>query len=163
MEHPGRSIAWGRWAIVGDEEDGFGGKGSADSGAGFDPAPDLDHTNEDVRESLKDWLRWLHSDVGFSGWRLDYVKVCFGPLRLGGSSMCCVSRSQTRLLCWRVLLRPSACCLVVSLVVFFLYVRLWLPVICCAFLSRASLQSYRFALWCLPGCRRAGPWFGTLA
>lgn len=75
VEHPGRSIAWGRWAIVGDEEDGFGGQGGSDSGAGFEPAPDLDHSNEEVRESLKDWLRWLHTDVGFSGWRLDYVKV----------------------------------------------------------------------------------------
>ena len=75
MEHPGRSIAWGRWAIVGDEEDGFGGQGSRDSGAGFEPAPDLDHANEEVRESLKDWLRWLHTDIGYSGWRLDYVKV----------------------------------------------------------------------------------------
>lgn len=74
VEHPGRSIAWGRWAIVGDEEDGFGGQGSRDSGAGFDPAPDLDHANEEVRESLKDWLRWLHSEIGYSGWRLDYVK-----------------------------------------------------------------------------------------
>lgn len=75
VEHPGRSIAWGRWAIVGDEEDGFGGQGNRDSGAGFDPAPDLDHANEEVRGSLKDWLNWLHSEIGYSGWRLDYVKV----------------------------------------------------------------------------------------
>ena len=75
VEHPGRSIAWGKWAIVGS--DGFGGLGSIDSGATFEPAPDLDHKNEEVRESLKDWLRWLNKDVGYAGWRLDYVKV--GP------------------------------------------------------------------------------------
>ena len=76
MEYPGRSIAWGRWTIVRDEEDGFGGQGSRDSGsARFEPAPGLDHANKEVRESLKDWLRWLHTDIGYSGWRLDYDKV----------------------------------------------------------------------------------------
>lgn len=74
IEHPGKSVAWGQWAIVG--ADGFGGMGSVDSGAGFEPAPDLDHKNVEVRESLKDWLRWLNNDVGYAGWRLDYVKVC---------------------------------------------------------------------------------------
>lgn len=72
MEHPGKSLAWGKWAIVGG--DGYGGTGSADSGDDFGPAPDLDHNNEEVRESLKDWLRWLHQ-LGYQGWRLDYVKV----------------------------------------------------------------------------------------
>lgn len=72
VEHPGRRVAWGQWAIVGG--DGYGGTGGKDSGDDFGPAPDLDHTNEEVREGLKDWLRYLRDSVGYYGWRLDYVK-----------------------------------------------------------------------------------------
>lgn len=36
---------------------------------------DLDHTNSTVRDGLIDWLNWLHSHVGFEGWRFDFVKV----------------------------------------------------------------------------------------
>jgi glycosidase len=79
VEHPGLTVAWGVWAIVKNAEDGFGGLGSIDSGAGFDPAPDLDHKNERVRESIKDWLRYLSKEIGYSGWRLDYVKVSWIP------------------------------------------------------------------------------------
>jgi hypothetical protein len=25
-------------------------------------------------QALKDWLRWLQHDIGFAGWRLDFVK-----------------------------------------------------------------------------------------
>lgn len=35
---------------------------------------DLDHTNLELRQSLTDWMRWLKSDVGFMGWRFDFVK-----------------------------------------------------------------------------------------
>eukprot|EP01025_Chloroclados_australasicus_P009330 TRINITY_DN13582_c0_g3_i1.p2 TRINITY_DN13582_c0_g3~~TRINITY_DN13582_c0_g3_i1.p2 ORF type:complete len:293 (-),score=40.36 TRINITY_DN13582_c0_g3_i1:23-811(-) len=72
VDHPGKKVAWEQWAIVGG--DGYGGQGGADSGDDFGPAPDLDHHNDYVRESLKDWLSYLHSDVGYYGWRLDYVK-----------------------------------------------------------------------------------------
>ena len=37
---------------------------------------DLDHTNQDVRESLADWMSWLKSELGFMGWRFDFTKVC---------------------------------------------------------------------------------------
>jgi hypothetical protein len=37
---------------------------------------DLDHTNQDVRESLTDWMSWLKSELGFMGWRFDFTKVC---------------------------------------------------------------------------------------
>ncbi len=36
---------------------------------------DLDHTNQDVRESLKDWMSWLKTELGFMGWRFDFTKV----------------------------------------------------------------------------------------
>jgi hypothetical protein len=35
---------------------------------------DLDHTNKDLRDSLVDWLNWLHTDLGFEGWRFDFVR-----------------------------------------------------------------------------------------
>ncbi len=44
------------------------------AGEDYGPAPDLDHLNTDLRAALKDWLRWLHEDIGFKGWRLDFVK-----------------------------------------------------------------------------------------
>ena len=39
------------------------------------PPADLDHTNPVVRDGIVDWLNWLHSHVGFEGWRFDFVKV----------------------------------------------------------------------------------------
>ena len=35
---------------------------------------DLDHTNEDLRKSLVDWMNWLKADIGFASWRFDFVK-----------------------------------------------------------------------------------------
>ena len=39
---------------------------------------DLDHTNEDLRTHLKEWMNWLKDDIGFEGWRFDFVKG-YGP------------------------------------------------------------------------------------
>ena len=50
-------------------------QGAGDTGDDYEPAPDLDHTNGDVKTSLTDWLKWLNTTVGYDGWRLDYVKV----------------------------------------------------------------------------------------
>jgi hypothetical protein len=36
---------------------------------------DLDHLNEDLRAGLVDWLTWLKNDIGYVGWRFDFVKV----------------------------------------------------------------------------------------
>lgn len=44
------------------------------AGDDYGPAPDLDHLNPDLRAALKDWLKWLQDDIGFGGWRLDFVK-----------------------------------------------------------------------------------------
>lgn len=35
---------------------------------------DLDHTNDRLRSSLVDWMKWLQHDIGFEGWRFDFVK-----------------------------------------------------------------------------------------
>ncbi len=39
---------------------------------------DLDHLNEDLRSHLKDWLLHLKDDIGYEGWRFDFVKG-YGP------------------------------------------------------------------------------------
>lgn len=36
---------------------------------------DLDHLNEELRAGLVDWMTWLKNDIGFEGWRFDFVKV----------------------------------------------------------------------------------------
>lgn len=77
-DHPGARLDWGPWAITGNDPD-FGGRGGADTGDDFGPAPDIDHSNEVVRQGIKDWLSWLHDYVGFEGFRFDYVKG-FGAL-----------------------------------------------------------------------------------
>jgi hypothetical protein len=38
IEHPGKSIAWGRWAITNNDPE-FRGKGASDSGDDYGPAP----------------------------------------------------------------------------------------------------------------------------
>lgn len=48
---------------------------SSDCGCG---GADLDHTNDMLRSSLVDWLNWLKNDIGFEGWRFDFVKG-YGP------------------------------------------------------------------------------------
>lgn len=87
----------GNWAIVADDYKcnsgdrfcpGDCGCGNFDTGDNFCPSPDLDHTNDGVRNArsvarpaaepvsgqvrrlVKEYLHWLKS-VGFKGWRFD--------------------------------------------------------------------------------------------
>lgn len=73
VPHPGRSLAWEAWAIANNDPT-YHGRGRADSGEDYGPAPDLDHRNLELRAGLADWLRWLRSHVGFEGWRFDFAK-----------------------------------------------------------------------------------------
>ncbi|KAL3134045.1 Alpha-amylase A type-1/2 [Trebouxia sp. C0010 RCD-2024] len=73
VHHYGRRIDWGDWAVCRDDWH-FGGTGALKTGASYHPAPDLDHTNEELRAALKDWLQWLRHEMGFMGWRFDFVK-----------------------------------------------------------------------------------------
>ncbi|MEM5947494.1 alpha-amylase family glycosyl hydrolase [Spirochaetia bacterium 38H-sp] len=50
------------------------GTGDYDTGDGYAAARDLDHTYYDVQNKIKNWLLWLKNDIGFDGWRYDYVK-----------------------------------------------------------------------------------------
>lgn len=67
---------WQGWAVtLGDKfSDGSGERGPGQYDGKFDAAPDIDHGNMKVRDSLKTWLRWLRLEVGFDAWRFDFVK-----------------------------------------------------------------------------------------
>ncbi len=46
---------------------------TSDAG-GFEDFPDLAHENPSTLTMLEDNLRWLRNEIGFDGWRFDYVK-----------------------------------------------------------------------------------------
>ncbi|XP_027187610.1 uncharacterized protein [Cicer arietinum] len=69
----GGKLAWGPEAIVCDDPN-FQGRGNPSSGDIFHAAPNIDHSQDFVRKDIKEWLNWLRNDIGFDGWRLDFVK-----------------------------------------------------------------------------------------
>jgi alpha-amylase len=65
--------AWGCEAVAaGDEWSGACGNQDTGKGVGF--ARDIDHTQPFVQRDIKDWLNWLRSEVGYDGWRWDFVR-----------------------------------------------------------------------------------------
>ncbi|KAL4441004.1 hypothetical protein ABPG77_010435 [Micractinium sp. CCAP 211/92] len=73
IDHAGKPIDWAQWAITSDDPV-FRGTGNKDSGDDYEAAPDLDHKNKELRDGLVDWLKWLNRDIGFEGWRFDFVR-----------------------------------------------------------------------------------------
>lgn len=66
-------MAWDERAITTDNR-AFQGQGNPGSGDDFHAAPNLDHSQEFVREDLKEWLGWLTDEVGFDSVRFDFTK-----------------------------------------------------------------------------------------
>jgi len=62
-----------QWAIVADDPV-FHGTGNKCDGEIYAAAPDLDHSNPELRAAIVDWLTWLRDEIGFDGWRFDFVK-----------------------------------------------------------------------------------------
>ncbi|MBI5622663.1 MAG: alpha-amylase [Elusimicrobia bacterium] len=65
--------AWGPDAVCSDDE-WAGARGAPDTGKGYHAARDIDHSKAYVQESVKAWLSWLRSEIGYDGWRFDYVR-----------------------------------------------------------------------------------------
>ncbi|KAI3931330.1 hypothetical protein MKX01_040247 [Papaver californicum] len=64
-------------AVVSDDPH-FQGRGNKSSGDSFHAAPNIDHSQEFVRKDLKEWLCWLRNEIGYDGWRLDFVRGFWG-------------------------------------------------------------------------------------
>ena len=66
-------LAWDQSAICSGNP-AFGGTGNPKTGEDYGPAPNIDHRNESIRNDIKEWLNYLRDEIGFRGWRFDFVK-----------------------------------------------------------------------------------------
>jgi len=69
----GGKMAWDETAIVSDDPH-FRGRGNHSNGDHFHAAPNIDHSQDFVRRDIKEWLCWLKEEIGYDGWRLDFVR-----------------------------------------------------------------------------------------
>ncbi|WP_010181598.1 alpha-amylase family glycosyl hydrolase [Aquimarina agarilytica] len=60
------------FSINGDYFPGNALKADGSNGT-YGPARDLDHFNPEVRQEIIKWMRFLKNDVGYDGWRYDFV------------------------------------------------------------------------------------------
>lgn len=76
----GKTISWTLADICkGDdggktEKAGYKVTGAADTGEDFDGCRDLDHTSANVQNNVKTYLDFLLNDLGYTGFRYDFVK-----------------------------------------------------------------------------------------
>lgn len=73
----GGRMSWDERAIVGDDPN-YHGAGNRSSGDIFTSAPNVDHSQGFVKQDVSEWLQWLRTEIGFDGWRLDFVKGFHG-------------------------------------------------------------------------------------
>ncbi|KAL8161546.1 hypothetical protein V2J09_013035 [Rumex salicifolius] len=73
----GGRLNWDDRAVVGDDPH-FQGRGNKSSGDNFHAAPNIDHSQDFVRRDIQEWMRWLKNEVGYDGWRLDFVRGFWG-------------------------------------------------------------------------------------
>lgn len=73
----GGRLNWDDRAVVADDRH-FQGRGNKSSGDNFHAAPNIDHSQDFVRKDIKEWLCWLRTEIGYDGWRLDFVRGFWG-------------------------------------------------------------------------------------
>ena len=69
----GGKLDWDERAIVCNDPN-FGGKGNHGEGDCIHCAPNIDHSQDFVKKDITEWLQFMRREIGFDGWRLDYVK-----------------------------------------------------------------------------------------
>ncbi|KAL3150549.1 Alpha-amylase [Trebouxia sp. C0010 RCD-2024] len=69
----GGRLAWDKSYIC-NNNPSFGGTGSHKPQEDYVAAPNLDHSQERVRKDITAWMKWLRNNVGYDGWRFDFVK-----------------------------------------------------------------------------------------
>jgi len=77
--YKGVTYTWGTEAICStDEVRNAAGQatptGAADTGDDFNGGRDIDHTNTNVRSTIKAYLQFMKNDMGYTGWRFDMTK-----------------------------------------------------------------------------------------
>ncbi|XP_023731331.1 alpha-amylase-like [Lactuca sativa] len=70
---PDKHLDWGS-SLICKDDDYCVGNGNLDTGGPITASPDIDHINPIVQKELSDWMNWLKIEIGFDGWRFDYVK-----------------------------------------------------------------------------------------
>ncbi|KAK3026635.1 hypothetical protein RJ639_040662 [Escallonia herrerae] len=73
----GGRLNWDDRAVVADDPH-FQGRGNKSSGDNFHAAPNIDHSQDFVRKDIREWLFWLRNEIGYDGWRLDFVRGFWG-------------------------------------------------------------------------------------
>lgn len=68
--YDGMPLAWDERAVTRCT----GGHGNWSTGDNFHGVPNIDHTQDFVRNDIKHWLGWLRKSVGFQDFRFDFAK-----------------------------------------------------------------------------------------
>jgi len=77
LAHDNKRLDWGPWALVSNHPDpDLAGTGAAKPQAHYEAAPNVDHSNSEVREALVSWMNYMTRprNLGFSSLRFDFVR-----------------------------------------------------------------------------------------
>jgi len=77
ISHDNKRLDWGPWALISNHPDpDLAGTGAASEYDSYHAAPNVDHSNREVRETLISWLNYMTRprNLGFSSLRFDFVR-----------------------------------------------------------------------------------------